>query len=222
MLRRHILLMPREKISLSAYGALGIFILLADWDKRHPNYACIPSDADIANLLGVNRSTVQRQRRALLAKGLLRERDDGRYEITHYWNHIRWKELARTENTVTQQKGAISHVASVFPQRGDAILHEKESSSPRNITLENSSTPVRIGSVVAKMQQSHFPKETVNKNKENIERKIVYSCEQCNEPVPQSVVHIAQSTTSKKICLACILRGEKAQNNSNSSSNEVL
>ncbi|MFA5750371.1 MAG: Lrp/AsnC family transcriptional regulator [Candidatus Shapirobacteria bacterium] len=66
------LLIPQEKLTLSELGAYICFVMQADYDTRHKNYGIIlREDQEIAKKLNLSPSTLYRQKKKLIKRGLL-------------------------------------------------------------------------------------------------------------------------------------------------------
>lgn len=84
LLRRVLLLVKANIISLSELGTYLYFVMQADFDKRHSKYRVIlRDDEQLASEIGVSSTTIYRHRKKLIKVGLLQE--DGWYtKITNY------------------------------------------------------------------------------------------------------------------------------------------
>jgi DNA-binding Lrp family transcriptional regulator len=84
LLRRVLLLLKENIISISELGIYIYFVMQADFDKKHSKYRVIlRDDQQIANELGISSSTIYRHRKKLIKAGLLQE--DGCYtKVTNY------------------------------------------------------------------------------------------------------------------------------------------
>lgn len=84
LLRRVLLLVKADILSLSQLGPYICFVMQADFDPRHKHYRVIlRDDQQIAKELGVSSTTIYRHRKALINSGLLTE-EDGLTKITNF------------------------------------------------------------------------------------------------------------------------------------------
>lgn len=84
LLRRVLLLLKANILSLSELGTYIYFVMQADFDKTHSKYRVIlRDDQQIADELGISSTTIYRHRKKLIKAGLLQE--DGWYtKVTNY------------------------------------------------------------------------------------------------------------------------------------------
>lgn len=174
--RRELLLLREKKLKdLTEFGAWVVFLLTADWDKKHPRFGCIPSAAEIARLIQVDPSTIQRHRQALHERGLLRKRSDGEFEIFRFWKYGRMRDLANPALVTLQEENAFLRFADAHTQGRDARMHEPNHQSSDEGATENGSLLGKSDDRRASLHDGYSPKEPLKNLRETRKKELAAS-----------------------------------------------
>lgn len=112
-------LLKSKKINFNQLGALICFVSQADFDKRHKNYGVLlRDDNELATEWSCDSSTIYRNRKILIKKGLLIERDGFTVIPNFILFELEWvKILANLPSSILQN-------VFVNPKEGIANMQE--------------------------------------------------------------------------------------------------
>lgn len=149
VLRSISLLLKDNTLDLSLLGAYLLFVMQADWDKKHDNYTMIiRDDKQLASEWGCSQSTVNRKRNQLIKMGLLKV-ENGITQVTNFsmfvpeWTKTYAKLPAETTKslyslTIDQVAKEISSLADMHKNQDQKSIQSFNVPSKENITLSSS------------------------------------------------------------------------------------
>lgn len=104
ILRSIQLLLKHQPLTLTQLGAYICFVAQADFDRRHKNYGIIiRDDATLAKEWGLSPTTVYRNRKQLIKKGLLTELDGLTMVTNFHMFDLEWVRLFAKQELSTLQ-----------------------------------------------------------------------------------------------------------------------